>query len=445
MDMEIGIVASLVFFFLGLALGIPIGWTFLGSTFAGLLLLGDSVRFTATTFFHSLNSQILVAIGFFILAGSLLSVSGLARRIVHFSHALVGEKIKGGLIVVAIVASVFMGALTGSSLPCISALLPILVPELEKFGYPKRYTTAVLCSSSFLGYLIPPSVPALIYCLIAQQSVAALFLSTVFPGLLLAGGYILLNSAIVDGYRTVPPRTASALPEEKGHIGVWSATKSALPALGCPLVILVGIYGGIFTPSEAGAVAVIYTVLVGMFVYKDLTLAGFTSALNSTILTLGMSTILLAGGAVVTRFFLRYGVAQSFAEGMLTLFQDKTLILLSINIFLLVLGMFIDGIPILIMSVPLILPIAKALDMNLVHLGAMIIVNIGIGVITPPFAISIFVGSKLSGVPSVELLPPMMQFLFFVAIPVLLLTTYFPFLSCWLPSLVLGNSIVGPW
>lgn len=438
--MEIGIVASLVFFFLGLALGIPIGWTFLGSTFAGLLLLGDSVRFTATTFFHSLNSQILVAIGFFVLAGSLLSVSGLARRIVHFSYALVGEKIKGGLIVVAIVASVFMGALTGSSLPCISALLPILVPELEKFGYPKRYTTAVLCSSSFLGYLIPPSVPALIYCLIAQQSVAALFLSTVFPGLLLAGGYILLNTAIVDGYRTAPP-----LPEEKDNVGAWSATQSALPALGCPLVILVGIYGGIFTPSEAGAVAVIYTVLVGVFVYKDLTLAGFTSALDSTILTLGMSTILLAGGAVVTRFFLRYGVAQSFAEGMLTLFQDKALILLSINIFLLVLGMFIDGIPILIMSVPLILPIAKALDMNLVHLGAMIIVNVGIGVITPPFAISIFVGSKLSGVPSGELLPPMMQFLFFVAIPVLLLTTYFPFLSCWLPSLVLGNSIVGPW
>lgn len=442
--MEPGIILSLSLFFVGLAAGVPIGWVFLGSTFAGLFLLGDSLRFTATTFYHSLNSEILVAVGFFIFAGSLLSVSGLAERIVRFSNALVG-KVKGGLIVVAIVATLFLGALTGSSLPCISALIPLLVPELEKYGYQKRYTTAVLCASSFLGYLIPPSVPALIYCLVAQQSVAALFLSTVFPGLLLAGGYITLNYFIVDRYRDPGKKGEELLAGSLGKSSILSAFASALPALGCPLIILVGIYGGIFTPSEAGAVAVVYTLLIGKFVYKDLKGKGILDSMTSTVITLGMSTILLAGGAVLTRYFLRYGVAQAFAGGLLSLFQTKILILLSINIFLLILGMFIDGIPIMVMAVPLVLPIARELGINLVHLGAIIIVNIGIGVITPPFAISIFFGSRLSGVPAGELVPPIMKFLFIVAIPVLLLTTYVPALSCWLPSLVLGESIVGPW
>jgi tripartite ATP-independent transporter DctM subunit len=303
----------------------------------------------------------------------------------------------------------------------------------------------VLCASSFLGYLIPPSVPALIYCLVAQQSVAALFLSTIFPGLLLAGGYIVLNYFLVDRYLDVKETGEESLTGTLGKTSILSAFAGALPALGCPLIILVGIYGGVFTPSEAGAVAVVYTLLIGKFVYKDLKGKGILDSMTSTVVTLGMSTILLAGGAVLTRYFLRYGVAQAFAGGLLSLFQTKILIPLSINIFLLILGMFIDGIPIMVMAVPLVLPIARELGINLVHLGAIIVVNIGIGVITPPFAISIFFGSRLSGVPAGELVPPIMKFLFIVAIPVLLLTTYVPFLSCWLPSLVLGQSVVGPW
>lgn len=442
--MEMGIIISLVLFFVGMAAGIPIGWVFLGSTITGIMILGDPFTFIATTFYHSLNSEILTAIGFFILAGGLLSVSGLAARIVKFSSALVG-KIRGGLISMAIVAAVFLGALTGSSLPVISSLIPILVPELEKYGYKKRYTTAVICSSGFLGYLIPPSVPAMIYCLVAQQSIAALFLSTIVPGLILAVGYILLNYFIGEGYRDKNVISPEVVEESLAPVSIFSALKSALPALGCPLLILVGIYGGIFTPSEAGAVAVVYTIIVGMFIYKDLKPKGILDSVVSTVGTLGMSTILLAGGAVLSRYFLRYGVAQAFAEGMLSIFHSKTMILLTINVFLLILGMFIDGIPILVMAVPLILPIAKELGFNLVHLGSIIVVNIGIGTITPPFAIAIFLGSRLSGVSTAELIPPILKYLFLVAIPVLLLTTFLPALSCWLPSIVLGQSVVGSW
>jgi len=443
--MESGIIIALVLFLVGILVGIPLGWVFLASTAIGLILLGSPLSFMAGTFFHSLFTPVVMAIGFFVFAGALISEAGLADRIVRFSYALVG-KVKGGLIVVGIVATLFMSALTGSSVPCISALIPLLVPRLEKYGYRKQYTTAVLCSSSFLGYLIPPSVPALIYCLVAQQSVAALFLATVLPGLLLALGYGILNYFIVDKYM-FPSEEAPELPStfKDSMKELASASWSALPALGCPILILVGIYGGICTPNEAGALAVFYCMFVGFLIYRDLKMGNFRNAISTTCITLGMIALLLGGGTVLTRFLTLQGVAQKLAAIMLGLFQSKFLIIISINAFLLLLGMFLDGIPILILAVPLILPLAKQLDINLVHLGSMIILNIGLGVMTPPFAMSIFVGSRLSGVPAGELIKPMMLYLGFVGIPVLLLTSYIPFLSCWLPTLALGSKIVGPW
>jgi tripartite ATP-independent transporter DctM subunit len=443
--MSVGVIVTIVVFLAGIFLGLPLGWGFLTSTAAGLFSLGESLSFMAGTFYHSINSYVLMAVAFFIFAGGLISYAGLADRIVRFSYALVG-RVKGGMIVVGLIATLIMSALTGSSLPTISALIPLLVPRLEKYGYKRVYSTAVLCSSSFLGYLIPPSVPAMIYCLVAQQSVAALFLSTVIPGLLLALGYGILNYFLCDRYidHSVVLPTDLYAPGARMR-ELKAATWSALPALGAPLVILVGIYGGIFTPNEAGAVAVVYCLLVGFFVYRELTANNLWKAVFSTLISVGMIGLLIAAGTVFTRFLIREGAAQALAESILGLFDSKAMILLSLNVFLLILGMFIDGIPILILAVPLILPLITELQMNLVHLGAMIIVNVGLGVVTPPYAISIFVGSRLSGVSYGELVKPMMVFLFVVGIPVLLLTTYIPALSCWLPTLLLGEQIVGAW
>lgn len=443
--MSIGVIITIVVFLVGIFFGLPLGWGFLTSTAAGLFALEEPLSFMAGTFYHSVNSYVLMAVAFFIFAGGLISYAGLADRIVRFSYALVG-RIKGGMIVVGLIATLIMSALTGSSLPTISALIPLLVPRLEKYGYKRVYSTAVLCSSSFLGYLIPPSVPAMIYCLVAQQSVAALFLSTVIPGLLLALGYGVLNYIICDRYIDSSVVIPTDLYAPGARVReLKEATWAALPALGAPVVILVGIYGGIFTPNEAGAVAVIYCLLVGFFVYRELTSSNLWKAVFSTLISVGMIGLLIAGGTVFTRFLIREGAAQALADGILGLFESKAMILLSLNVFLLILGMFIDGIPILILAVPLILPLIAELQMNLVHLGAMIIVNVGLGVVTPPYAISIFVGSRLSGVSYGELLKPMMLFLFLVGIPILLLTTYIPALSCWLPTLLLGEQIVGPW
>jgi len=443
--MEAGLLVGLSAFFLGILIGLPLCWVFLGSTFATLLIISGSTAFMAGTFYHAIDNYVLMAIAFFIFAGSLLSVSGIADRIVRLSYALVG-RVPGGLVDVGIVAAVFMGALTGSSLPVIGALIPLLVPRLEKYGFQRRYTAAVLCSSSFLGYLIPPSVPGLLYCLVAQQSVGAVFLSTVIPGLILAFGYILVNTWLCPHYMQ-PAQDVAVLPanfrEAMQEIG--KALRDAIPALGCPFVVLVGIYAGVFTPNEAGAVAVVYTALVGLWIYREMTMKSMWDGVKSTLVTLGMITLLLGFGMVFTRLLIREGMAQAMTDFVLSMSQNKYAILLMMNILLLILGMFIDGIPILIIAVPLLVPIAQKLGINLVHLGSVIIFNVGLGVVTPPYAISIFVGTRLAQVPYAQLVPPMMIYLFAVGIPTLLLTTYLPWLSLWLPTLVLGKQVVGAW
>jgi C4-dicarboxylate transporter DctM subunit len=443
--MEYGVFSSLPLFFVGIALGLPLCWVFLGSAVVAALIIASPITFMPGTFYHAIDNYVLMAIAFFIWAGNLISESGIAQRLVRLSHALVG-RVRGGLVDVGILAAVFMGALTGSSLPVIAALIPILVPGLEKLGYQRKYVAAVLCSSSFLGYLIPPSVPALLYCLIAQQSVGALFLSTVFPGLLLAGGYILVNTFLSKKYYR-PTQEAAKLPASFGatakEIGI--STWVALPALGCPAIVLFGIYGGIFTPNEAGSVAAAYTAIVGFFVYREMTLKGFWASSQTTIITMGMLAFLMGFGVVFTRLLIREGVGELLTEFILGISKNKYIILLSLNILLLILGMFIDGLPIMIIVVPLIMPLVQELDINLVHLGAVIIVNVGLGVVTPPYAISIFVGTRLANVPYEELVGPMLIFLFLVGLPILFLTTYIPWLSCWLPTVVMGSKIVGPW
>jgi tripartite ATP-independent transporter DctM subunit len=445
--MEFGVIAGLAAFFIGIFVGLPVAFVFLGSTVITLLLLNSPLSFIAGTAFRGIDSYVLMAIAYFVFAGNLLSETGIADRFVRLSYVLVG-KVRGGLVDVGIISILFLSALTGSSVPTIAATIPLLVPRLERLGYMRSYVTAVLCSSSFLGYLIPPSVPVLMYCLVANQSIGAVFLSTVIPGLILAGGYMLLNTFLVGRYMhptgatdvVVSPVGAKAYLKEAA-VSTWMA----LPALGCPVIVLGGIYGGVFTPNEAGAIAVVYTVIVGLFFYRELTKAKFVASLRTTIGTLGMITLLLGFGTVFTRLMIREGVAQALASGMLGVFSEPWQVLLMMNLLLLVLGMFIDGIPILIVAVPLILPLVANLGVNMVQLGAIVVVNVGLGVVTPPYAVSIFVGARLANVPYGDLVKPMLWFLLAVGLPTLLLTTFVPALSLWLPTLVVGSNIVGAW
>jgi C4-dicarboxylate transporter DctM subunit len=440
-----GILIGLGLFFLGIVTGLPLSWVFLGSSLATLLLLGGSTTFMAGTFYHAIDSYMLMAISFFIFAGGLLSTSGIADRIVRLSYAVVGW-LKGGLVDVGIFASVIMGALTGSALPVIGALIPLLVPRLERYGYERRYTAAVLVSSSYLGYLIPPSVPGLMYCLFAQQSVAAMFLATAIPGLIVAAGYMILNSFICHRYIR-PSHDTHPLPRKFGEYvsEVGRSTWSALPALGCPFVVLVGIYAGVFTPNEAGAIAVVYVAAVGFFVYREMTFRDIRGSVQSTLVTMGMYAVLLGFGTVFTRLLIREGFGEAMTDFILNITRNKYVILLLINTLLLIMGMFIDVIPILIISVPLLVPIAQALGINLVHLGSIMVFNCGIAMTSPPYALSLLVGTRLAEVSYSEILGAVFIYLLLVSIPVLFLVTYVPWLSLWLPTLILGPQVVGMW
>lgn len=436
----------LIVFFLGLLSGLPVGWVFFGTIFTILSLLGTSSLFVAGSFYHALSGSIYMAITFFLLAGALMSKAGVAEKILALANLIVG-KTKGGLIAVGIVATYLLGALTGSSIPCVAALIPLLVDPLEKkYGYEKRYTAAVLCASSFLGYLIPPSVPVLIYCLLAKQSVAAVFLSTVIPGTMLTLGYLVLNYFISDKYRHY---TKSEISNSNKDIyrreNKIKTVYEALPALGCPLLIFIGIYGGICTPSEAGALAVVYILFIGIWVYRRFNRKNVFSLTHDAVMTVGMIFILIAIGIVLGRVLARIGIAQIFAESVMGIFESKFLILAMLDLTLLLLGMFIDATPTMIILVPLMLPVMNIIDVNLVQFGAVFVVAEGIAVITPPFAITLFATVRLSGVPYEKLIVPIMLYLFIVAIPVLILTTYIPALSCWLPTLIMGSKIVGHW
>jgi tripartite ATP-independent transporter DctM subunit len=282
--------------------------------------------------------------------------------------------------------------------------------------------------------------------MVAQQSVAAVFLSTVIPAFILAGGYMLVNTFLCKQYMH-PTSEIPSLPHTFRDTMNELKTSGwrALPALGCPLVVLGGIYGGAATPNEAGALAVGYTVLIGFFVYRELNLKKFYESSVATATALGMITLLLLFGMVFGRLMARYGVAQSMADAAIGLFGDEYLILLAMNLLVLLLGMFIDGIPILLIAVPLLMPLVSDIGVNLVQLGAILVINVGIGMTTPPYAETLFLGARLSGVPFDRLIRPMLYFLFLVGLPVLFLTTYIPALSCWLPTLVMGPEVVGAW
>jgi tripartite ATP-independent transporter DctM subunit len=260
-------------------------------------------------------------------------------------------------------------------------------------------------------------------------------------------GYAILNYFISDKYcdRELFARSPGLAPLNERIRLFPRVTLEALPALGCPIVILAGIYGGLCTPNEAGAVATLYCIFIGFFIYKKLNRKSMGAALRSTVISIGVIGLMIAGGMLFGRFLVRTGAAQMFANFLLSLFDSKAMILITMNVLFLIMGMFIEAIPILLLGVPLVLPLVADLNVNLVHLGSILIVNVGLGVITPPFAMSIFVGSRLAETSYQSLVPVILRFLFLVGIPVLLLTTYIPALSCWLPSVILGPRVVGPW
>jgi len=442
------VLLGVLVFLVSIFLGMPIFACFLLGTLVISVLLGLNIGAMPGAGYWAVNSSTLLAVALFVLGGNIMSQGGIAEPLTRLAYALVG-RVRGGLAAVCIVTALFFAALTGSGLASIAATGTVLITRMERYGYDRRYSTAVICASGFLGYLIPPSIPVLIYAFIAQQSIAALFLSTVIPGILVAAGYLGVNYFTCQRWIrpvSLPPEEAVATRGANAYFrNIVRTGYVALPALFCPVVVLGGIYLGVFTPTEAAAVAAVYSAFVGVLVYRQLNWKNAWTALRDTTGSCGMLFILVVFAVIFTRTLMQQGLGDAVAEFFLRVTGNRYVLLLLIIGLLLLLGMFIENISIMLVVTPVLLPLFKGAGFNLVHMGAMIIVAMGIALTTPPFADALFLGARIGRVPFISLVKPLLPFLLFAAIPVLLITAFVPEISLWLPTLVCGERIVlGP-
>lgn len=378
------------------------------------------------------NKFSLLAIPFFVLAGAIMAEGGMSRRLVAFANVLVGF-IRGGLSLVNILASTFFGAISGSSMADTASIGSVLIPEMEKKGYPRDFATAVTVSGSVQAILIPPSHNAVIYSLAAGGgvSIAALFLAGVLPGLLL-GLTLAVMCLFIARKRGFP----------KGErIPMRQALKicaDALWGLMTMVIILGGILSGVFTATESAAIAVLWAFFVTLFIYRDYRWRDLPKLMHRTVKTLAIVMILIGFAASFGYVMTLMQIPQTITAGFTTMSDNRYVILLMINVLLLVLGTLMDMAPLILIMTPILLPVVKAIGVDPVHFGMIMMVNLGMGLITPPVGGVLFVGAAVARLRIEQVVRALYPF-FAALLLVLLLVTYVPALSLWLPNLVLSR------
>lgn len=407
--------------FLLLALSVPVGLCIGGATIVTLLLFSDlNLQIIAQYAVTGVDSFPLMAIPFFILAGTIMSTGGLARRLVDVAASLIGW-ITGGLGAVVAVSSMFFGALSGSSLATVSAIGSIMVPQMERKGYDLGYSAVFTACAGTVGAVIPPSIPLVIYGVCTGTSVGDLFIAGVLPGILIGIGLIIGNYYVCkkSGYKgeeKVPPRTVL-------HT-IWEAKWALLT----PVIILGGIYSGVFTPTEAAIVAVVYSVIISVFVYKEMTLRDLYETFERTIVINGSTTFLLGISTAFAAYMSMAQIPTKLTSLLVGITDNKFLFLIIINVVLLIIGCVFDNIPATIILSPMLLPTMESFGVDPVHFGIILTVNLLIGLVTPPYGCSLFVASAVCGV-SMETMLKRIAVPFLTLIITLLIITFVPQLS----------------
>lgn len=425
----------LVGLFFGLVLlRVPVVYAIGIASLADFLYLGINPMQMALKFVSNLNSYTLLAVPFFILMGELMSAGGISDRLIVLSRELVGW-IRGGLAMVNIVASVFFGGISGSSSADCASIGPILIPMMEQEGYDRDFSTCVTMASSVQGILIPPSQNMVIYTLaasgIASVSIGQLFMAGYLPGLLLAAA-LMAYSYYVSKKKNYPvsnrfsPRNAIR------------ALGNAVWGLLAVLIVVVGVCMGVFTTTESAASAVVWSLIVGLFIYKGFKIRDIPRIFNNVIMMLGKILILLGVSGAFSYLLTYLRIPDQVSGFIFGLTDNKIVILLTLNVLLLILGCLVEMACLILMITPVILPIWMGLGLTPVHLGVVMILNLGIGLITPPVGSTLFIGSAVSGV-SIEKLSKAMVPFYAVMVVVLLILTFFPQTFMWLPNMVFGG------
>jgi tripartite ATP-independent transporter DctM subunit len=404
-------------FFLFMLLGVPIALAIGASTLLALNAQGVPLMVVTQQMFQGINSFALVAVPMFILAGDLMAQGKVSEKLVDFADSLFGF-LKGGLSIVAVLAGMFFAAISGSGAATTAAVGSSLVPELRKKGYEPASAASLIAASGTIGVVIPPSVPMIIYAVIAQQSVSKLFLNGILPGLLMGVGLAVI--AIVQAYRRNYPCGTALSPAT-----IWRTFKSASWGLATPVIILGGIFSGIFTPSEAAVVAVNYALLVSLFIYRDLTLRDVYHILIRSAVTTAVIMFVIATSAVLSWTLSSWQVPGAIAQAVLSISTDTYVIMLLVVAVILLTGVFIETASALIILTPVLLPLVLQLGIDPIHFGLIIVVGLAIGMITPPVAINLYVASSVTQLPLERITRAIIPYLLGLIV-VLLLVVYVP-------------------
>ncbi|MBE0401870.1 MULTISPECIES: TRAP transporter large permease [Halomonadaceae] len=416
-----------------LVIGLPVPLCFAAAVLF-LFTVGDfgNATFLVSAGFSQVSSVVLLAIPLYIIAGAIMSQGGIANRLIDLAESIVG-RFSGGLGIVVVLATAVFGAISGMASSAVAAIGTTMIPRMVENGYDRGYATSLVSCSSVLALLLPPSASIILYGWVSGTSITAAFLAPIIPAFLLIALFCFWNWVLT---RRMPLQQMPALPAREWGQEVARRGRRASLGLFMPLIILGCIYGGVTTPTEAAAVAVIYAMPLSVLIYRDMDWKDLYTTLWKAGQMTGVLLVLVFFASMLSRMLTMQNVPQLMLEGFTHVSDNPLILLLMVNLFLIVVGMLMDDASAILLATPMLMPIMHNLEIDPVHFAAIITTNLGMGLITPPTAPLLYLGSLVGKVPLVQMLSPTCVFLLFAYMPVVMLTTYFPALSLTLPRLM---------
>ncbi|MBS3969810.1 MAG: TRAP transporter large permease [Clostridia bacterium] len=387
-----------------------------------------AVQVAAQRMFTAVDSFPLMAVPFFMIAGAVMERGGISKRLINFANSLVGSFF-GGFALVTILASMFFAAISGSSPATVAAIGAIMIPAMVKNGYKEEFATATQASSGYIGVIIPPSIPMITYGVVTGTSIGGLFMAGFVPGMVigLSLAIVAVITARKNNYR------GADRPATPGEI--WASFKDAIWAIFMPIIILGGIYGGVFTPTEAANIAVVYGLIVGLFVYKELSIKDLPQILRTAAISSSLVLLIVAAASAFGLILTREQIPLKVAQMLIAITDNPLMLLMILNLLLLVVGTFMETNAAIIILAPILFPAVIQLGIDPIHFGIIMVVNLAIGMVTPPLGVNLFVASSMRKMPIEKLINANWWYLL-ASIIALFVITYFPGLSLWLPGIL---------
>lgn len=415
-------------FFLLLFIGIPIAVSLGLSTIAVLFIYDFPLPMFPVVMYASSGKFTLLAIPFFVLAGIIMEYSGISKRLVQFANVMVGH-LHGGLAIVTVIVACFFAAISGSGPATVAAIGTILIPAMTKAGYDKGFAASLLASAGNIGIIIPPSVAFVVFGVLAEVSLGRLFVAGIIPGILVGVSLIIVSLILLRKEKNLVTMEKSSTKDR------FLAFKDAFWGILTPVIILGGIYGGIVTPTEAAGIAVVYGLIVGFFIYKEIHLKDLWKLLVEASVSSAIVMFIIANASVFAWLLTTGHICNDISQALLSLTTNKYILLLIINIIFLIAGCFIDAASAYYIFVPIMLPVIKQIGVDPIVFGVFMTTNLAIGMATPPVGLDLFVACNISGVTLSEISRKVVPFII-ASIVALLLITYFPIISLWLPNII---------